>query len=102
MIHEKCQCDVVTDSGTVYQVHDEDRVANCWPTYHHNADKRVFECTRCREQFNIGLYDTTEETEDYYSTGCPTCKCKDLVVKDVKHGDAHPSKIVEWFNDYNR
>jgi DNA-directed RNA polymerase subunit RPC12/RpoP len=87
------------DSGTVYQVHDEDGVANCWPTYHHNADKIVFECTRCREQFNIGLYDTTEETEDYYPTRCPTCNCKDLVVKDVKHGDAHRSTIVDWFND---
>jgi hypothetical protein len=24
MIHEKCQCDIPTASGTVYQVHDED------------------------------------------------------------------------------
>lgn len=54
MIHERCQCDEPTASGTVYQVHDEDGIANCWPTYHHNGDKRVFECTRCREQINIG------------------------------------------------
>jgi hypothetical protein len=24
MIHEKCQCDIPTASGTVYQVHDEE------------------------------------------------------------------------------
>ena len=29
MIHERCQCEEPTASGTVYQVHDEDGTANC-------------------------------------------------------------------------
>lgn len=99
MIHERCQCDEPTASGTVYQVHDEDGNANCWPTYGHNRDEKVFECTKCREQFPIGLHDSTEETEEYYATRCITCNSKELVVKDVKSGDAYPPKIVEWHDD---
>ena len=98
MKHERCQCDEPTASGTVYRVHDEDGVANCWPTYHHNANKRVFECTRCRDQFDIGINDTTEDTEGRKAKRCPSCKCKKLNVKNVKCGDTIPDKKVVWYD----
>ena len=98
MIHERCQCEEPTASGTVYQVHDEDGTANCWPTYGHNSDKKVFECTRCNTQFDINLRDTTEDTETHKATRCPNCNCKILDVKHVKCGERIPSRKIEWYD----
>ena len=98
MIHERCQCDEPTASGTVYQVHDSDGSANCWPTYGHNSDKRVFECTRCDTQFDISFRATTEDTETRKATRCENCNCKELIVKDVKFGDTIPTSHMQWFD----
>lgn len=74
MKHERCRCDEPTASGTIYRVHYSDElgneIANCWPTYVQNANKRVFECGKCRTQFDIGLCDTTEDTETQKAAKC--------------------------------
>ena len=98
--HERCQCDEETASGTIYQVHDEDGNANCWPIYHHNATKRIFECVRCDGQFNIGLRDTTEYTEERDAKRrCSNCNSRNLKVKDVRYGDRISIPHLKWYDD---
>ena len=84
-------------SGTLYQIHETDEPSD-WPSYCHNKTARIFECTKCATHFEIGLDDTTEDTETHKATRCPNCNFKALDVKQVKVGDLIPSRKIEWYD----
>jgi len=55
---------------------------------------------RCGGQFDIGLKDTTEDTEGgRKGKRCSFCNYKELIVRDVKWQDRIPTPFIEFFDD---
>jgi len=81
----------------MFQIHGTDEPSDP-PCYCHSKTARMFECTKCASQFEIGLSDTAEDTETRKATRCPNCNCKNLGVKQVEFGDYIPSRKIEWYD----